>query len=321
MFENKMEQVDRINFNLQLFADEGPGGDLGTPPATAGDANVGSAGDANVGQAVNTPPNGSNQPTNQQTPEQQLQAAIQGMNTAQRERSEWVNVAKEHGFNTAEDAKAAFQAYQAMQTQPTQLIENYFSKNPAALQEILRKNFGQVFGGQEPQPASPYGDVADYDEFGNRVEKRSSEATLKQVAQQYDPRLSRVENFINQQYENGIKTKENARIPQEVQETVWSKVKEIGIPFTTIESQPWLIDGLVVNAMGGREKYEESIRTATATQTAQKLTQKVTQNNNVAPLTPGGGVIVSEANVPITDQDARLREAMRRLGVMEAAGS
>jgi hypothetical protein len=175
---------------------------------------------------------------------------------------------------------------------------------------------GQVFNNQQPQ-ASPYENITTYDEFGNVVVKQSTDAAVKQVTQQYDPRLTAVENFIKQQHESQVKTQLNPKIPEAVRESVWNEVKKIGIPMATIEAQPWLIDGLVVQLSGGREKYEESIRTAAAAETAKKVTDKVIQNNNVASLTPGGGVSVSEINGPITDPDARRREAMRRIDLMQ----
>jgi membrane-associated HD superfamily phosphohydrolase len=276
-------------------------------------------------QATTAPDVTGRQSQTGQTPEQQLQAALSGMGAAQREKAEWLNVAKEYGFNSAAEAKQAFETYRAV-NDPNQagiMVKNYLAQNPDALTTLLRENpmqaaqiMGQVFNNQQPQ-ASPYENITTYDEFGNVVVKQSTDAAVKQVTQQYDPRLTAVENFIKQQHESQVKTQLNPKIPEAVRESVWNEVKKIGIPMATIEAQPWLIDGLVVQLSGGREKYEESIRTAAAAETAKKVTDKVIQNNNVASLTPGGGVSVSEINGPITDPDARRREAMRRIDLMQ----
>jgi hypothetical protein len=324
MLVKQMEQVERLSgIDLQFFAEE-PGGQPGTPPVVSGGNSEPSAGSQPTGQAATPSAGGQSQPASQgQTPEQQLQAAIKGMNEAQQDRASWVNVAKEYGFNSADEAKAAFQFYKAANDDPQALLKGYFGQNPDALATILNENkmqaaalFGQVFnGGQPTQQQDPFDGVTTYQELANILMKQVEGVIDKKIS----PAIQPIQQTLQSQKEAEIKARENTRIPKECQEAVWNKVKEVGLPFNLIETQPWLIDGLIVQAMGGREKYEESIKTSATAAAAQNVTGKIVQNNSVAPLTPGGGVAVSTAKQPITNPNERLKAAMQMIETMKAA--
>jgi hypothetical protein len=333
MLNQKMEQVERF-FDLQFFAEEGsgePGAGSGTPPAT-GEGNQGnqSAGTVNQGQAVTPPDGGQNQPANQnqgQTVEQQLQAAIKGMNEAQRKAAELEKVL--NGV-APEQVAQALQFVQQVQENPQGMIINYIRQNPQAMSEIVKEfgpmqaaqMFNQAFGGQQSQ-ADPYAKYEGIDNMPDLVRAIEADLLAKidgRIEGKINPVVQPLQQNYQAQYEAGIKTRENARIPENLRDTVWNKVKEIGIPFTQIEKYPWLIDGLIIEAAGGREKYEESIRAAATTTTVKKITDKVIQNNNVAQLTPAGGVNAVQNNGPITDPDARHKEALRRLALLQEIG-
>lgn len=307
------------------FPDTGePGGGAGTP--SNGGSSVGSTGSTISSepvtsvQAPNTPTATGEQGQAPRAVDYEThQAAIRGMNEAQRIKAEWEKTAQEFGFKTTEEAKAAFQAYQAMQTQPDVLIKNYFAQNPESLTTLLRDNplqaaqiMGQVFNNQQQQ-SDPYENVSTYQELAQVLKQQ----LIGELKNEINPVIKPIQSFQAKQYESGIKAQLNPKIPEAVRESLWNEVAKIGIPMSTIEAQPWLIDGLIIQMSGGREKYEESIRNAAAATTAQNLTKKVEQNNNVASLTPGSGVSVSEINGPITDPDARRREALRRLELMQ----
>jgi hypothetical protein len=176
--------------------------------------------------------------------------------------------------------------------------------------------FGQVFnGGQPTQQQDPFDGVTTYQELANILMKQVEGVIDKKIS----PAIQPIQQTLQSQKEAEIKARENTRIPKECQEAVWNKVKEVGLPFNLIETQPWLIDGLIVQAMGGREKYEESIKTSATAAAAQNVTGKIVQNNSVAPLTPGGGVAVSTAKQPITNPNERLKAAMQMIETMKAA--
>ncbi len=322
MLVNQMEQAKGFKFDLQFFAEE-PGVGAGTPPSGGTEGNV--VGNATTGQAATPPSNAQN--ANPKTVDWDThQAAVREMNAKQQEAAGWRNVAKEYGFDSAEQAKQAFQVYKAVNdpNQAGAMVKNYLAQNPDVLVGMLRENpmqaaqiMGQVFNGQQVQ-TSPYENVTTYDELGNIVVNQSTQEALKKVQQQYDPRLSAIENYVKQQYEAGIKARENSRIPENIRDAVWEQVNKVGIPFNVIDAQPWIIDGLIVNAMGGREKYEESIRASSA----QKFTDKVIQNNaNTATLTPGSGVFVKETQPLIMNQEQRRKAALQRVDSLISAGS
>jgi hypothetical protein len=301
MIQN-MEQVKRFDFDLQFFAE--PGGEPGTPPMDDGNANTNVDTSARQDQA-NTPSSGGM--TQQQMVDWNThQAALRGMNEAQKKASEYEKALNGRAIDQVLERAAYADAID--------------SDVPGAIRIALQKDralafqlYGELFGDQQQQQkqTSPYGDVSDYDEFGNRVESR----TVEKVDQKYDPRLSKLENWVQQQYELGIKTKTNAMIPQEMQNAFWDQVAKFGIPIKTIEEYPLVVDGLIVQLSGGLTKYEESIRTAAQVQTAQNLTNKVKANANVATLTPGGGPPAVESPKVFTDPNERLTEALRRVGV------
>lgn len=322
MFHSCIGASGRL-FNRPLqFPDTGePGGGAGTPPVTEGSqVNVSPV---TPSQAPITPDVTGGQDQKGQTPEQQLQAALSGMGVAQREKAEWVNIAKEYGFNSAAEAKRAFETYKAV-NDPAQagvMVKNYLTQNPDALTGLLRENpmqaaqlFGQVFNNQQPA-ADPFEGVSTYSELAQVLKQQ----LIGELKNEIMPVIQPIQQTQQTQHEAQVKAQLNPKIPEAVREQVWSEVKRIGIPMTTIESQPWLIDGLVVQLSGGREKYEESIRSAATTQVVQKVNEKVIQNNNVASLTPGGGVPVTEARVPITDQNKRLEAALAKIRTMNAA--
>jgi hypothetical protein len=202
---------------------------------------------------------------------------------------------------------------------PKSAVKGYLSQDQAVLLELLKENpmqaaqlFGQVFNGQQPQQTSPYGDVADYDEFGGRVEKRAAESTLNQVKQQYDPRLTAVEKFVKQQYENGVKAQLNPKIPEALRDKVWGEVSKIGIPMTIVESQPWVIDGLIIQASGGKEEYDKLIKTQTQTK---RVEQVIDNHNNTVNHIPNGGVAAIQTNANMSWNERKKLAARQVAGM------
>ncbi len=308
MFKNESEQAKGINFDLQFFAE--PGEDPGTPPNN--EPAVNTAPPVNASKAVISPDTTVGQTAQQPVNyEQQYNAAIKGMNEAQRERAEWANIAKEYGFNSPEEAKQAFvshQEYQALLNNPFPAILETLKNNPMQAAQI----FGQVFNNQQPQ-TDPYAKYAEYDNMPDLVKTIQSDI-LGQVEKIVQP----IQQNFQSQYEAGVKNRENARIPEASREAVWNEVKRIGIPMATIDAQPWIIDGLIIQLSGGREKYEESIRTAATAATVQKVTDKITQNNNVATVSPSGSQ-VGIIQEPITDPKQRLNAALAKVRALNAA--
>jgi hypothetical protein len=301
MLKSKMEQVEGFKFDLQFFGDEGPGVGSGTPPAmNDGSQNVGAT---PTGQA-GTPPSGTGQPANGQPQTvdwETHQAAIRGMNDAQRVKAAWEKTAAEYGFNSVEEAKRAFEVYKAVNdpNQAGALVKNYLTQNPDVLTALLRENpmqaaqiMGQVFNGQQTQ-ADPFENVSTW---GEAFEVKSGVD-------------SKIQGFIEKNPDSGV-----------TQEAVWNKVKEIGIPMQTLKMQPWLIQGLIMETMGGEDKYAEYIAKKASSATAQNLTQKVLDNNSVAPLTPGGGVSVRVAEDPISNPRLNRQAVMEEARRLKALG-
>lgn len=328
MKKQNMEQAERF-FDLQFHSDE-PGAGSGSPPAVGNDTQVTQiAGDQTTGQAV-TPPSGGNQPANQgQSLEQQLQAAIKGMNEAQRERAAWLNVAKEYGFNSAEEAKQAFEIYKMINQDPLPLAKQYFSQNPDALATLLRENpmqaaqlFGQVFNGGQAPNSDPYAKYEGIDNIPELVKAIQTD-TINQVKEMLKQELGQtvrpIQQTLQAQKEAEIRSKANNRIDEFIKtypqagitkEKVWETVQKIGVPLTTIEAQPWLIDGIMMESIGGRDEFIKRI----STQSVQQYQQQVQSNaTSTAQLTPSGGIPAVEGNEPILDMNKLNRIAHERL--------
>ena len=295
MFQNKTEQVSQVRFDLQFFAE--PGGEPASPPATDPSQNV--ATPDTTSQATGSPDVTGSQSTQRTVTWDEHQAAIKGMNEAQRK--------------AAELEKRAAYADQ-IDSDPITAVKQFLSQNPDALTALLRENpmqtaqiMGQVFNNQQPQ-ASPYENITTYDEFGNAIIPEA----VKAVDQKYNPRLTAVENFIQRQYEDGIKARENGRIPEAIRDTVWNAVKQIGIPMQTIEAQPWLIDGLIIQASGGREKYEEQIY---AQRQTKKVNQVIDNHNSTVNLIPNGSVAAVQTNTNMSWND-RKKLAARQVAAL-----
>jgi hypothetical protein len=303
MFQKNSEQVSQVRFDLQFFAE--PGGEPASPPMTEGNQNVVSPG--TTSQAINSPDVTSGQVQTGQTPEQQLQAALSGMSAAQREKAAWEKTAREYGFNSVDEAKAAFQShqeYQALKSNPLPTIVEILKSNPMQAAQI----YGQIFNNQQPQ-ASPYENITTYDEFGNAIIPEA----VKAVDQKYNPRLTAVENFIQRQYESGIQTRENARISEFASkypnagitpEAVWGKVREIGIPLSTIDQQPWVVDGIITQIMGGLGKSIENLAGPIGEQKVKNYQQQVLSNaTSTAQVTPTGGTVAATSKIPLQGSD------------------
>lgn len=331
MFQSYIGASGRL-FRMPLqFPDTGePGNGAGTP--SNNESAVGSTISSEPVTPVQAPitptATGDQGPTPKTVDWETHQAAIRGMNEAQRIKAEWEKVAQEGGFKTPEEARAAFQAYQAMQTQPDVLIKNYFAQKPESLTALLRENpmqaaqlFGQVFNGQNPA-ADPYAKYAEYDSMPELVKAIESD-TLSKVEKLLESKLNPVVQPIQQRFQQqeieAAKAKVNDQINAFIKKHPDSGVTPEKVWDVMIQNKyrPELTGQAIIEVMGGLDKYEEHIQSKAAATAAKNLTKKVEQNNNVASLTPGSGVSVSEISGPITDPDARRREALRRLELMQ----
>jgi hypothetical protein len=333
MLKSKMEQVEGFKFDLQFFGDEGPGVGSGTPPAmNDGSQNVGAT---PTGQA-GTPPSGTGQPANGQPQTvdwETHQAAIRGMNDAQRVKAAWEKTAAEYGFNSVEEAKRAFEVYKAVNdpNQAGALVKNYLTQNPDVLTALLRENpmqaaqiMGQVFNGQQTQ-ADPFENVSTWGEAFEVFKQMLLPEIDKKYGSAIQPIQQTLQAQENEKIKSGVDSKIQGFIEKNpdsgvTQEAVWNKIKEIGIPMQTLKMQPWLIQGLIMETMGGEDKYAEYIAKKASSATAQNLTQKVLDNNSVAPLTPGGGVSVRVAEDPISNPRLNRQAVMEEARRLKALG-
>ena len=317
-----MEQAKRF-FDLQFHSEE-PGAESGTPPAM-GSETQGSQNAGTLGQAV-TSSGGTNQSTNNQPQVVDWnthQAAIKGMNEAQRIKAEWEKTAKEYGFNSVEDAKQAFQTYKVLNENPIALAKEYFSQRPDDLAALLRENpmqaaqlFGQVFdNGQVPNtdPYAKYGDIDNIPDLVKAIEADTAIKFEKMIENKLGPVVQPIQQQFQTQYEERIKTRENARIPEGVQQAVWDKVREIGVPFNLIEKQPWLIDGLIIEASGGLDKYGENLKNSGITNYKQQVQSNA---QSTAQLTPVGGIPAVDGNEPIMNADKLNQKAHEMLNAV-----
>lgn len=218
---------------------------------------------------------------------------------------------------------------------PKAAVKEYLAQDQAALLELLRENpmqaaqiMGQVFNNGQAPNANPYAKYADYDNIPDLLKAYDAD-NMSKFEKLLESRLGPVVQPIQQQFqaqrETAIKSQANGRIDEFIkaypqagitQEAVWETVKKIGVPLSTIETQPWLIDSLMIESIGGQNEFAKRI----SNQSVQQYQKQVQSNaTSTAQLTPTGGIPAVMGNVPSQDAGKIKSEMHRMFDVMQNA--
>jgi hypothetical protein len=315
MLKNQIGASGRLLPYILQYPDDGvPGGGTGNPPATEGSQNVG----IDTNTQANQPANVSNQPTSNQPQTVDYaahQAAIREMNAKQQEVAAW----RKAGFNSPEEAAQVLQKYQEYQEtwqNPYPAIIDLLKQNPMQAAQL----FGQVFNGQQVQ-SDPYEKYSQYETMPELVKAIQTDMmgqVEKLIDTKVNPVVQPIQQTLQAQKEATIKAQANSQIdsfiqtyPQAgvTQQAVWDLAKSKGIPMTTLESNPSLVDWLMMESIGGRDEFIKRI----SNQSVQQYQKQVQSNaQSTAQLTPTGGIPVIPGNVPSHDP-GKIKSEMHRM--------